>query len=208
MGNRWRAVNPNGKRFGHEQMIKAFIEDGLLPLFWAWLLLGTQVLWPLLWWWQKRPGATGGPISWVKAGWLVFVINLWFVVPLALWEKGLLWSLLFGSMLVRGAIELPLCAKGKWRTNYGIGHDAFHLLLAGLFLFQGGIPTLWLILTALTLLCEIGFVFLFKRVTKGPEEGVFFVPDGQEYRKVNILTALVLLPTYGLFMFMLVKSLR
>lgn len=170
-------------------------------------LLALHGLAVIVWVVQKRRHAAGGPISFPKALWLVFAIVLWFLVPVALWEHDTFWSLLFFSMLVRAAVELPLCVVGKWKTEYGITHDLMHLTLVLVGVVMGARPLLWLVLTGVTLIAEIYFVSLFKKATAGPENDVFFVPAGREYRKINALTIGVLIPTFGLFCWITGRSL-
>lgn len=172
----------------------------------AWSLLALHGLAVIVWAMQKRRGAVGGPISFPKALWLVFVIVLWGVVPLALLGSGTVWTVLLVSMVARGVVEIPLCATGKWRTAYGIGHDLIHLVLVIAGLFMSAEPVLWLVLTAVTLVAEIYFVGLFKRVTAGPENDVFFVPAGRAYWKINAITVAVLIPTFGLFCYIMGRS--
>ncbi len=173
----------------------------------AWRLLALHGLAVVVWVVQKRRNAVGGPISFPKALWLVFAVVLWFLVPVALWEHDTFWSLLFFSMLVRAVVEIPLCTVGKWKTSYGIAHDLIHLALVLAGLAMGVRPLLWLVLTGVTLIAEMFFVRLFKKATAGPENDVFFVPAGREYRKINTITVAVLIPTFGLFCWITGRSL-
>ncbi len=177
-----------------------------MPVWVAWVLLGFHFLAPVFHAWQNHdPKRLGGPISRAKAAWLVHVSGLWLVLPVLLsgvgW--GYLWLAL--SMGVRTVIELPLCAKGKWKTAYGVSHDVFHLLLVAALLPGEGMR-IWLWLTAVTLVVEIYFVSRFKKHTAGPAAGIFFVPDGREYARLNLLTDFIRMPSQYLMISVLIAA--
>ena len=177
-----------------------------MPVWAAWVLLAFHFLAPIFHTWQNRlPQRLGGPISRAKAAWLAHVSALWVVLPALLAGQSFTYLFLAGSMGARTVIELPLCAKGKWKTSYGIFHDVLHLGLVGLLLW-GGDARIWLWLTALTLLAEIFFVFCFKKHTAGPGEGIFFVPDGPEHARLNLLTDLVRMPSQYLMISILLAA--
>ncbi len=175
------------------------------------LLLATQVLPIAVWAWQRRPGALGGPISPIKALWLVYAIVLWILVPCLLFSQHPGYRLLAASMLVRAILEIPLCVGKKWKVAYGLGHDFLHLALTlGLlqtFRQNSGFVAICT-LTALSLLTEIVFVRWFAAATAGPDSGVYFVPGGEEFRALNRRTALLFLPQYALFLILIAINLR
>lgn len=188
-------------------MIAAWLEavDGM-PVWAAWLLLGFHFLAPVFHWWQNRESQRlGGPISRAKAGWLIHVAALWVVMPLLLVLQSPTFCFLAISMGARTLIELPLCAKGKWKTSYGLTHDFLHLGLIAL-LLRGGDARLWLLITAFTILAEIFFVFRFKKLTAGPAEGVFFVPEGPAYFGINFITDIVRMPSQYLMISVLIAA--
>ncbi len=177
-----------------------------MPVWAAWVLLGFHFLAPVFHAWQNRlPQRLGGPISRAKAAWLVHVSALWLVLPVLLCLQGPAYFYLAVSMGLRTVIELPLCAKGKWKTSYGIFHDVLHLGLVAL-LLRGGDSRIWLWLTALTLVAEIYFVFRFKKQTAGPAEGIYFVPDGPEHARLNLLTDFVRMPSQYLMISILIAA--
>lgn len=177
-----------------------------MPVWVAWALLGFHFLAPVFHAWQNHhPKRLGGPISRAKAAWLVHVSALWLVLPLLLCAQGWAYVWLAISMGVRTVIELPLCAKGKWKTSYGILHDILHLGLVAL-LLSGGDARIWLLLTAFTLVAEIHFVFRFKKQTAGPAEGIYFVPDGPEHARLNLLTDFIRMPSQYLMISILIAA--
>lgn len=179
--------------------------DGM-PVWAAWILIGFHFLAPLFHAWQNRlPQRLGGPVSRAKAGWLIHVAALWLVLPVLLAAQDATYLGLAVSMGLRTAIELPLCAKGKWKTAYGLVHDVLHLGLVA-FLLPGGDASLWLWLTALTLVAEIHFVFRFKKSTAGPARGIFFVPDAPRHAGLNLLTDLVRMPSQYLMISVLIAA--
>jgi hypothetical protein len=177
-----------------------------MPVWAAWVLLGFHFLAPVFHAWQNRePQRLGGPISRAKAAWLVHVSALWLVLPLLLCGMGWGYLWLAVSMGVRTVIELPLCAAGKWKTAYGVSHDVFHLLLVAALLPGGGMR-IWLWLTAVTLVAEIYFVSRFKKCTPGPAAGIFFVPDGAKYARLNLLTDFIRMPSQYLMVSVLIAA--
>ncbi|MGB6220603.1 hypothetical protein [Haloferula sp.] len=163
-----------------------------------------------VWWRQNRGGAPGGGISAAKAAWLAYAIVLWILLPLLLLQAGLPFVLLAASMVLRAAIEIPLCATGRWRVAYGVGHDVFHLLLLGFVSWQMPVPGLapWVALTAVSLLCELCFVRWFVKATGGPKEGVFYVPPGRESRWIHRWTAALLVPQLTFLLLILLHNFR
>ncbi len=188
-------------------MREAWVEAvEFMPVWAAWVLLGFHFLAPVFHAWQNRvPQRLGGPVSRAKAAWLVHVSALWVVLPILLALQSPAYFLLAVSMGVRTVIELPLCARGKWKTAYGVCHDVLHLGLVAL-LLRGGDSRIWLGLTALTLLAEIHFVFRFKKHTAGPAEGIFFVPDGPDHARLNLLTDLIRMPSQYLMISILLAA--
>jgi hypothetical protein len=177
-----------------------------MPVWAAWVLLGFHFLAPVFHAWQNHdPKRLGGPISRAKAAWLVHVSALWLVLPVLLCLHSPTFFFLAVSMGVRTVIELPLCAKGKWKTIYGVSHDILHLGLVAL-LLRGGDARLWLWLTAITLVVEIYFVSRFKKQTAGPAAGIFFVPDGREYARLNLLTDFIRMPSQYLMVSVLIAA--
>ena len=81
----------------------------------------------------------------------------------------------------------------------------FHLLLVAA-LLPGGEMRLWLWLTALTLVVEIYFVSRFKKRTAGPAAGIFFVPDGREHARLNLLTDFIRMPSQYLMVSVLIAA--
>jgi len=177
-----------------------------MPVWGALILLGFHFLAPVFHAWQNRePQRLGGPISRAKAGWLVHVAALWVVLPILLCGGEPIFRWLAFSMGIRTLIELPLCASGKWKTAYGISHDLIHLALVAA-LFPMAEAKVWLWLTALTLIAEIFFVFRFKKLTTGPAEGIFFVPDGPAYSGINLLTDFIRMPSQYLMISVLIAA--
>lgn len=177
-----------------------------MPVWAAWILLGFHFLAPVFHAWQNHdPKRLGGPISRAKAAWLVHVSALWLVLPVLLFLHSPTFFYLAISMGVRTVIELPLCAKGKWKTIYGVSHDILHLGLVAL-LLRGGDARLWLWLTSITLVVEIYFVSRFKKQTAGPAAGIFFVPDGREHARLNLLTDFIRMPSQYLMVSVLIAA--
>lgn len=177
-----------------------------MPVWAAWALLGFHFLAPIFHAWQNRlPQRLGGPISRAKAAWLVHVSALWLVLPVLLCLQSPTYLYLAVSMGLRTVIELPLCGKSKWKTSYGIFHDVLHLGLVAL-LLRGGDSLIWLWLTLLTLVAEIYFVFRFKKQTAGPAEGIYFVPDGPEHARLNLLTDFIRMPSQYLMISILIAA--
>ncbi len=85
--------------------------------------------------------------------------------------------------------------RKNWKTTYGVAHDYFHLAIVVVSLFLMPVSSwVWLGLTAVSLICEIHFVRCFKATGGKPEDGIYFVPDGEEYRWVQRRTAYLLSP--------------
>jgi hypothetical protein len=180
-----------------------------MPLWAAALLLLCQFSAPWFHWWQNRdPARLGGPISRAKAAWLSFAANLWLALPLFLAASHIIYLWLAASMLLRTVIELPLCAKRRWSTNHGLTHDALHAVICLAFLPSAppGVR-FWLVLTLLSLAVEVVFVLKFRKSTAGPAHGVFFVPDGPQYARLNLLTDLVRMPMQYLMVSVLIAAL-
>ena len=178
-----------------------------MPLWAAVVLLVCQFLAPAFHAWQNQPGRLGGPISRAKAGWLALATILWVVLPLLLCNQHASYAWMAASMMLRTIIELPLCAKRKWSTNYGLGHDAVHALIA-LWWLPSAPPDarLWIGLTLLTLVVEVFFVLRFRKCTEGPANGIYFVPDGAAYIRLNLLTDLVRMPCQYLMVSILIAA--
>jgi hypothetical protein len=156
-----------------------------------------------VWIFQNRGERLGGKISAIKAAWLAYAIVLWLGVPLLLWNSASAFQWLAISMLIRAAIEIPLCLIGKWRVAYGISHDILHAIITLFFITQ--IP-IWGSLTLISLTTEIVFVTWFVRATGGPRDGIFFVPTGEAFRKINRRTVLIFLPQAAVTVIVLLAS--
>lgn len=179
-----------------------------MPLWAAVLLLLCQFGAPLFHAWQNHPPQRlGGPISRAKAAWLVFAANLWLVLPLLLAFEHPAYAWLAGSMLLRTIIELPLYAKQRWSTNHGLSHDAIHVAIVLCWLPRASPDVrLWLALTLITLAAEVFFVLRFRKSTAGPANGIYFVPDGPAYAKLNLLTDLIRMPSQYLMISILIAA--
>jgi hypothetical protein len=167
------------------------------------LLVAFAVIAGGVWIFQNRGERLGGKISGIKAAWLAYAIVLWFGAPLALWGTAVAFKWLAISMLIRAAIEIPLCLAGKWRVTYGITHDVLHAIVTLAFITQ--IPV-WGTLTLISLATEIVFVSWFISATGGPRDGIFFIPAGGAFRKINRRTALIFLPQAAAFIALLASS--
>ena len=171
------------------------------------LLLALQVLGFLIWRFQNsRPGRLGGAISLVKAYWLTYAIILWLVVPALLAPEHSIMAALAGSVALRALVEAPLCLRQKWKVGYGMTHNIIHLALCAaaiILLTKDERPSLFITLlvalTILSVLTEILFVSWFRKATHGPESGIYFVPGGDQFKKVNRATAWLFLPQYAIF---------
>ena len=139
-----------------------------------------------------------------EAAWLAYAIVLWFGVPLVLLDKGTAFVVLAVSMGIRAVIEIPLCLIGRWRVAYGITHDVIHAVIVIMLASELGF---WAVLTLLALVSEIVFVTWFVKGTDGPAEGIFFVPAGEAYRKINRRTAAIFLPQAACFVGLIMLSL-
>ena len=166
------------------------------PVWVAVVLLLLQFAAPAFHFHQNRePQRLGGPISRAKAAWLILAINLWLVFPLLMAWQHPAYAWLGGSMLLRGVIEIPLCASKRWSTNHGLSHDVIHAAIALWWLPQAPPDVrLWIVLTLITLASEILFVLWFRKTTAGPANGIFFVPDGLAHGRLNLVTDLVRMP--------------
>ncbi len=168
-----------------------------MPMWAALVMLGFQFAAPLFHAWQNRPPQRlGGPISRAKAAWLVHAAGLWLLLPLLLCLKHPAYACLAASMVLRTIIELPLCAKRRWSTNHGLFHDVLHAVIALCWLpkVQADVR-LWIVLTLVTLGAEVFFVLRFRKTTAGPANGIYFVPDGPGYARLNLLTDFVRMPS-------------
>jgi hypothetical protein len=171
------------------------------------LLLGLQCLGPAIWCFQNsRSDRLGGRISFIKAHWLAYAIVLWLVVPGLLATRH--WTMLALSISVgiRAMVELPLCLGKRWKVAYGMAHNVLHLMLCAVALWSLAgdeqprhFLLLLVALTVLSLVTEIIFVSWFRRATEGPEQGIYFVPGGKEFRQLNRATGWLFLPQYVIF---------
>ena len=178
-----------------------------MPLWAAVILLVSQFLAPAFHAWQNQPGRLGGPISRAKAGWLALATILWVILPLLLCTLHAAYAWMAASMMIRTIVELPLCAWKKWSTNYGLGHDAVHALIAVWWLPSAPPDVkLWIILTLITLMIEVVFVLRFRKCTEGPANGIYFVPDGPAHIRLNLLTDLVRMPCQYLMVSILIAA--
>jgi len=179
-----------------------------MPVWAALVLLAAQFLAPLFHAWQNRPPQRlGGPISSAKAAWLVHAGVLWLLTPLLLANQHPAYAWLAGSMGLRTLIELPLCAKRRWKTSYGLFHDFLHAGIAAFWL--PGAPAdlrLWLVLTLFTLTAEAYFVLRFRKTTAGPDHGIYFVPDSPHHLRLNLVTDLVRMPSQFIMISILIAS--
>jgi hypothetical protein len=179
-----------------------------MPVWAAVILLACQFGAPIFHAWQNHPPQRlGGPISRAKSAWLMFAANLWLVLPVLLVFEHPAYAWLAGSMLLRTIIELPLCAKQNWSTNHGLSHDAIHAVIA-LYWLPLASPDVrfWIVLTLLTLAAEVFFVLRFRKTTAGPANGIYFVPDGPEYAKLNLLTDFIRMPAQYLMISVLIAA--
>ncbi len=178
----------------------------------AWVLFGLQFMGVAVWRWQSRPGALGGPISIIKAFWLVYAISLWIVVPCMLWTEHWAFVMLAVSMLIRAIVEAPLCLTKRWKVRYGVMHDGVHLILTSAALVVGilerhaGVISVS-VLTFVSLLTELLFVYWFRKYTDGPEAGIYFVPDEPKYEMINVRTFQLLAVQMSAFAALLVLNL-
>lgn len=159
---------------------------------------------------QKKEGRLGGPISGIKAAWLVYAITSWFGLPLLMLGASWAFQLLFLSMLVRGLVEVCLCRTKQWKTNYGLIHNAIQIVLIVSGLLFGDLDIeyrFWLWLLLFGFVTETIFVIGFRKQDFKPSEGVYFVPSGKEGRKLNRLTMLLFLPQYAVWLVLLVSAL-
>jgi hypothetical protein len=179
-----------------------------MPVWAALVLLACQFGAPLFHAWQnKPPQRLGGPISRAKAAWLVFAANLWLVLPTLLMLQHPAFAWLAGSMWLRTLIELPLCAKQKWSTNHGLSHDAIHVAIALYWLpLVSPDVRIWIVLTLFSLAVEVFFVLRFRKTTAGPANGIYFVPDGPDYAKLNLLTDIIRMPCQYLMVSILIAA--
>jgi hypothetical protein len=153
---------------------------------------------------QNKNGRLGGAISIWKSIWLIYAIVLWLVLPWFFVGFNDWWFLLGGSMLLRGLVEIPLCYTKKWKVSYGVTHDVIHLfLVVPLFFVIGSEGQVWLWLTLISLLVEIVFVYCFRLTCGNPAEGVYFVPQGTQFKWLNQLTAFLLVPQLAVIGWML-----
>ena len=150
----------------------------------------------------------------MKSLWLAYAIQLWFVVPLLLAPGRVTMALLLVSVAVRGVVEVPLCLTKRWKVRYGMIHNVIHLALCvAIFVHLAGAvapdPFLLLIvaLTACSVVTEMVFVSWFRKATPGPESGIYFVPGGARFRKINRATGWLFLPQYATFLAVLVLNL-
>jgi hypothetical protein len=181
--------------------------DGM-PVWAALVLLAATFAAPLFHAWQNQPPQRlGGPISRAKASWLVLAANLWLLLPVLLVFEHPAYAWLAASMLLRTVIELPLCAKQRWSTNHGLSHDAVHATIAVYWLpLVPADVKFWIILTLLTLAVEVYFVLRFRKTTAGPANGIYFVPDGPEHAKLNLLTDFIRMPCQYLMVSVLIAA--
>lgn len=179
-----------------------------MPVWAAVVLLLCQFAAPWFHYWQNRPPQRlGGPISRAKAGWLVHVAILWFVLPALLAGQHPAYRWLAVSMGLRTVIELPLCAKQRWSTNHGLFHDALHAGIAWYWLSR--VPAdvrLWIVLTLATLAAELCFVLCFRKSTAGPANGIYFVPDGPAHARLNLITDFIRMPSQFLMVSILIAA--
>lgn len=179
-----------------------------MPMWAAGTLLLCQLGGPLFHFWQNQlPQRLGGPISRAKAGWLSHAATLWLALPTVLCLQHPAYAWLAASMGLRTIIELPLCARQRWSTNHGLSHDAVHAVIAIWWLPR--VPPdiqLWIVLTLVTLVAEVYFVLRFRKSTAGPANGIYFVPDGPAYARLNLLTDVIRMPSQYLMISILIAS--
>jgi len=185
---------------------------GIFTPWQAGLLFGLQCVAPFFWMLQNREGALGGPISLAKAIWLLYAITLWIVVPCLLWSQHWAFAMLAVSMIIRSAIEVPLCLLVKWKVAYGVAHDFLHLILTGIALTMGILDSnrALIIISGLTiaaLFTELIFVRWFRQDTEGPENGVYFVSGAKENEAITVRTILFLAPQISTFAAIIVSDL-
>ena len=179
-----------------------------MPVWVAVTLLLCQFAGPLFHFWQNQPPQRlGGPISRAKAGWLAHAGILWLALPTLLAMQHPAYAWLAASMGLRTIIELPLCATQRWSTNHGLFHDAIHAVIALYWLPRVSPDVqLWIVLTLMTLVAEVFFVLRFRKSTAGPANGIYFVPDGHAYAKLNLLTDFIRMPSQFIMVSVLIAA--
>ncbi|BDS06160.1 hypothetical protein NT6N_12000 [Oceaniferula spumae] len=178
-----------------------------MPVMVVWALaMLTALLWPI---YQNSGNRHGGKIGMWKSVWLFYAIALWVVLPWFFVTHSVLWYQLAISMALRSVIELILCGLKKWQTRYGVAHDFIHLIIViACIPVMPAASRIWLGLTAVALLCEIHFVKCFLATGGKPEDGVYFVPDGDEYKWLQRRTAYLLVPQLLVLAVMFVVQFR
>lgn len=157
---------------------------------------------------RQNAGGYGGRISAPKAYWLPFALFLWFVLcPLVGWCAPIPPALAHiflaygASMWLRGIAEMVMLYGTKnWRPPYGIGHDAFCMvLIAGMAIdarsalatLQGApalASALLLLVVFLSLAIEIVHARTFFVAVQGKttgDDGIWFADDEERFRAIN-----------------------
>lgn len=168
---------------------------------WA-VTMVAAICWPI---YQNSGNRLGGEIGIWKSFWLFYAITLWVVMPWFFISQHAWWWAPAISMALRSVVELILCSVKRWKTSHGITHDVIHLILMVLMIMlvpSASLP--WIALTIVSLICEIHFVFCFKSSGGKPEDGIYFVPEGEEFQWVHNRTRLLLLPQLTIITFMII----
>jgi hypothetical protein len=152
---------------------------------------------------QNVFGARGGPISLAKVFYLNYALSCFFVVPFFLWRDPFLspgwrslWGLLLLSFAVRGAVEAYLMgARLGWKCVYGIGHDAFNLVLAAALALRlppdaGAVDArarafLWVYMVELCV--EMVMAWRFSLIGD-PSKGIYYAAPTEEFKTINRMT--------------------
>ncbi|MES2964630.1 MAG: hypothetical protein V4760_12120 [Bdellovibrionota bacterium] len=152
---------------------------------------------------------TGGPISWPKAYWLAFTLSTWFFFPLVAlahpsFPEAFRYAMIFhlASWWLRGILEGIMIYRWKnWTPNYGISHDAFHVIGFAALCYSGS--AMWgeldrfgifiasfSVLIVYSTVIEGVFAYLFKatRTKEEEEENVYFASDDPKWRLINRIT--------------------
>lgn len=186
------------------------------------IVVGFFALTPLFYYLQNRKAAIGGGVSFIKSAWLVYVICLWYIIPLLQLQTDSIinkyYIVFLISVILRAVVEGVLCyITHTWRVLYGIFFDILHLIIAGFaiyhlvsiteeidrvtfFLFLNKFSNIiFFMLLCLSLFAELIFVNWFVKVTGGPARGYYFVPNRPEFRWVHRGTLFLFLPQFIIF---------
>lgn len=174
---------------------------------------------------QNRPDQLGGPITLENALWLTYATAGWFVMPAAIaFHRDVppvlrrIYAAFFGSFVARGLIELYLLVGPKaWIPPYGIGHDAFMVLvlaayqlryhqeLAGLEDDVGRSLRGYLNVLIAALLAEMLFAWMFYEAVERRTDFLWFADYSERFRALNPLMRLTVLAAHAHLVLMLAR---